>query len=214
MKERPIPEQVVFVIDDDASVRDSLRNLLESVGLHADSAQAFMKFHPPEGPGCLILDVRFPGLSGLEFQNELLRRGDSLPIIFITGHGDIPMSVRAMKLGAVEFLTKPFRDQDLLEAVRVGLDRDRARRKDVKTVAALRERYETLTAREKEVIEFVVAGFANKQIAAKMGISNATAKVHRANIMRKMQAHSLAELLRMADLLGAGSGNSRPALME
>jgi FixJ family two-component response regulator len=216
MKEHPIPEQVVFVIDDDASVRDSLKNLLESVGLHAelfDSAQAFMKSHPPELPGCLILDVRLPGLSGLEFQNELLKRGVSLPIIFITGHGDIPMSVRAMKLGAVEFLTKPFRDQDLLEAVRVGLDRDRARRKDLKTVAALRERYESLTAREREVIGFVVAGLANKQIAAKMGISNATAKVHRANIMRKMQAHSLAELLRMADVLGAGS-DLRPALME
>jgi FixJ family two-component response regulator len=214
MKERPVPEQVVFVIDDDASVRDSLKNLLESVGLHAelfDSAQAFMKFHPPEAPSCLILDVRLHGLSGLEFQNELLKRGVSLPIIFITGHGDIPMSVRAMKLGAVEFLTKPFRDQDLLEAVRVGLDRDRARRKDVKTVAVLRERYETLTGREKEVIGFVVAGLANKQIAAKMGISNATAKVHRANIMRKMQAHSLAELLRMADALGAGSGDLRPA---
>src|SRR5262245_36797607 len=207
MKHGPTFEQVVFVIDDDASVRDSLKNLLESVGLHAelfDSAQAFMNYHPPEVPSCLILDVRLPVLSGLEFQNELLKRGVSLPIIFITGHGDIPMSVRAMKLGAVEFLTKPFRDQDLLEAVRVGLDRDRVRRKDVQTVAVLRERYETLTAREKEVIGFVVAGLANKQIAAKMGISNATAKVHRANIMRKMQAHSLAELLRMADALGAG----------
>ena len=209
MKGHPTPEQVVFVIDDDASVRDSLKNLLESVGLHAelfDSAQAFMNYRPPDVPSCLILDVRLPGLSGLEFQNELSRRGVSLPIIFITGHGDIPMSVRAMKLGAVEFLTKPFRDQDLLEAVRIGLDRDGARRKDTKTVAALRERYETLTAREKEVIGFVVAGLANKQIAAKMGISNATAKVHRANIMRKMQAHSLAELLRMADALGVGSG--------
>ena len=217
MKEHPTPEQVVFVIDDDASVRDSLKNLLESVGLHAElfnSAQAFMQFRPPEVPSCLILDVRLPGLTGLEFQNELLKRGVSLPIIFITGHGDIPMSVRAMKLGAVEFLTKPFRDQDLLEAVRVGLDRDRARRKEIKTVAALRERYESLTAREKEVIGLVVAGLANKQIAAKMGISNATAKVHRANIMRKMQAHTLAELLRMANALGAGSGNLRPALME
>ncbi|MET0380843.1 MAG: response regulator transcription factor [Methyloceanibacter sp.] len=206
MKEHPTPEQVVFVIDDDASVRDSLKNLLESVGLHAelfDSAQAFMQFRPPEVPSCLILDVRLPGLTGLEFQNELLKRGVSLPIIFITGHGDIPMSVRAIKLGAVEFLTKPFRDQDLLEAVRVGLDRDRARRKEIKTVAVLRARYELLTTREKEVIGFVVAGLANKQIAAKMGISNATAKVHRANIMRKMQAHSLAELLRMADALGA-----------
>jgi FixJ family two-component response regulator len=215
MKEHPTPEQVVFVIDDDASVRDSLKNLLESVGLHAelfDSAQAFMNFRPPEVPSCLILDVRLPGLSGLEFQNELVKRGVSLPIIFITGHGDIPMSVRAMKLGAVEFLTKPFRDQDLLEAVGVGLDRDRARRRDTKTVAALRGRYESLTTREKEVIGFVVAGLANKQIAAKMGISNATAKVHRANIMRKMQAHSLAELLRMADALGAGAGKLPPVL--
>jgi FixJ family two-component response regulator len=215
MKEHPTPEQVVFVVDDDASVRDSLKNLLESVELHAelfDSAQAFMNFRLPDVPSCLILDVRLPGLSGLEFQNELLKLGVSLPIIFITGHGDIPMSVRAMKLGAVEFLTKPFRDQDLLEAVRVALDRDRARRRDTKTVAALRARYESLTAREKEVIGFVVAGLANKQIAAKMGISNATAKVHRANIMRKMQARSLAELLRMADWLGAGAGKLPPVL--
>ena len=138
MKERPTPEPVVFVIDDDASVRDSLKNLLESVGLHAelfDSAHAFMKFHRPDVPNCLILDVRLPGLTGLEFQNELVKLGVSLPIIFITGHGDIPMSVRAMKLGAIEFLTKPFRDQELLEAVRIALDRDRMRRKEDKTVA-------------------------------------------------------------------------------
>jgi FixJ family two-component response regulator len=208
MKERSPPEPVVFVIDDDASVRDSLKNLLETVGLHAelfDSAQTFMKFQRPDAPGCLILDVRLPGLTGLEFQNELVKSGISLPIIFITGHGDIPMSVRAMKLGAVEFLTKPFRDQDLLEAVRVALDKDSACRKDEKTLAALRAHFETLTAREKEVIGFVAAGLSNKQIAAKMGISNATAKVHRANIMRKMQAASLAELVRMADLLGTGA---------
>lgn len=217
MKRQPTPEPIVFVIDDDASVRDSLKNLLESVGLHAelfDSAHAFMNFHLPDAPSCLILDVRLPGLTGLEFQNELLKLGISLPIIFITGHGDIPMSVRAMKLGAVEFLTKPFRDQDLLEAVRVALDRDCTRRKDEKTVAALRARFELLTAREKEVIELVIAGLANKQIAAKMGISNATAKVHRANIMRKMQARSLAELLRMADLLVAGARDLRPALFS
>jgi FixJ family two-component response regulator len=208
MKERPPPDPVVFVIDDDASVRDSLKNLLETVGLHAelfDSAQTFMKFRRPDAPSCLILDVRLPGLSGLEFQNELVKSGVSLPIIFITGHGDIPMSVRAMKLGAVEFLTKPFRDQDLLEAVRVALDKDSARRKDEKTLTGLRAHFESLTAREKEVIRFVAAGLSNKQIAAKMGISNATAKVHRANIMRKMQAGSLAELVRMADLLGAGA---------
>jgi FixJ family two-component response regulator len=217
MKERTTPEPVVFVIDDDASVRDSLKNLLESVGLHAelfDSAQAFTKFNRSDAPSCLILDVRLPGVTGLEFQNELLKLGVSLPIIFITGHGDIPMSVRAMKLGAIEFLTKPFRDQDLLEAVRVALDRDRMRRKNDKTVGVLRARFEALTPREKEVMGLVVAGLSNKQIAAKMGIGNATAKVHRANIMRKMQARSLAELLRMADFLGAGAENLRPALFS
>ncbi len=207
MKERSPPEPVVFVIDDDVSVRDSLKNLLETVGLHTelfDSAQAFMRFCRPEAPSCLILDVRLPDLSGLEFQNELLKSGNSLPIVFITGHGDIPMSVRAMKLGAVEFLTKPFRDQDLLEAVRVALNIDRTRRRDEETLRALRARFESLTAREKQVIGLVAAGLTNKQIAAKIGISNVTAKVHRANIMRKMKAHSLVELLRMADLLGAG----------
>ena len=212
MKERLTPEPVVFVIDDDASVRDSLKNLLETVGLYAelfDSAQAFMNCKLPDAPSCLILDVRLPGLTGLEFQNDLLKFGVSLPIIFITGHGDIPMSVRAMKLGAVEFLTKPFRDQDLLEAVRVALNRDRMRRRDEKTLATLRAHFESLTVREKQVIGFVTAGLTNKQIAAKMGISDATAKVHRANIMHKMQARSLAELLRMADLLGAGAGNLR-----
>jgi FixJ family two-component response regulator len=214
MKERPTPESVVFVIDDDASVRDSLKNLLESVGLHAElfeSVHPFMNSRRPDVPSCLILDVRLPGLTGLEFQNELVTSDIALPIIFITGHGDIPMSVRAMKLGAVEFLTKPFRDQDLLEAVRVALDRDRTRRKEERTVAALRARFDALTAREKEVIGLVVAGLSNKQIAAKMEISNATAKVHRANIMRKMQARSLAELLRMGDILGARTENLRSA---
>jgi FixJ family two-component response regulator len=207
MKERALLEPVVCVIDDDASVRESVRNLLETVGLHAelfDSARAFMDFHLPDAPSCLILDVRLPGLSGLEFQNELIKSGISLPIIFITGHGDIPMSVRAMKLGAVEFLTKPFRDQDLLEAVRVALDQDRKRRNEEKTLAHLQSRFDSLTAREKEVISFVSAGLSNKQIAAEMGISEATAKVHRANIVRKMQARSLAELVRMADMLRVG----------
>jgi FixJ family two-component response regulator len=207
MKDGPPEQPVVLVIDDDASVRDSLRNLLETVGLHAelfDSVPSFMNFHLPDVPSCLILDVRLPGLSGLEFQNELLKLGVSLPIIFITGHGDIPMSVRAMKLGAVEFLTKPFRDQDLLEAVRVALDRDRIRRSDEKALAALQFHFDSLTAREKEVIGFISAGLSNKQIAAEIGISEATAKVHRANIMRKMQARSLAELVRMADLLRVG----------
>jgi RNA polymerase sigma factor (sigma-70 family) len=210
MKERPSPEPVVFVIDDDASVRDSLKNLLESVGLHTelfDSTQTFLDFRRPDVASCLVLDVRLPGLTGLEFQNELLKLGISLPIIFITGHGDIPMSVRAMKLGAVEFLTKPFRDQDLLEAVRVALERDRMRRRDEKTLTALHAHFESLTAREKEVIGLISAGLSNKQIAADMGISDATVKVHRANIMRKMQARSLADLVRMADLLRVGQAS-------
>jgi RNA polymerase sigma factor (sigma-70 family) len=210
MKERPSSEPVVFVIDDDASVRDSLKNLLESVGLHTelfDSTQTFLDFHRPDLASCLVLDVRLPGLTGLEFQNELLKQGIALPIIFITGHGDIPMSVRAMKLGAVEFLTKPFRDQDLLEAVRVALERDRMRRRDEKTLAALHAHFESLTAREKEVIGLISAGLSNKQIAADMGISDATVKVHRANIMRKMQARSLADLVRMADLLRVGQAS-------
>jgi FixJ family two-component response regulator len=210
MKDRPSPEPVVFVVDDDASVRDSLRNLLESVGLHTelfDSTQTFLDFRRPDVASCLVLDVRLPGLTGLEFQNELLKLGILLPIIFITGHGDIPMSVRAMKLGAVEFLTKPFRDQDLLEAVRVALERDRVRRRDEKTLAALHAHFESLTAREKEVIGLISAGLSNKQIAADMGISDATVKVHRANIMRKMQARSLADLVRMADLLSVGQAS-------
>jgi FixJ family two-component response regulator len=187
---------VVFVIDDDASVRNSLKNLLESVGLQAmlfDSADAFMSFRRPETASCLILDVRLPGMSGLEFQNELLKVGIALPIIFITGHGDIPMSVRAMKLGAVEFLPKPFRDQELLEAVRIGLEKDRARRRDERALEALRSHYASLTLREKEVLGPIGIGLSNKQIAADMGISDATVKVHRANIMRKMQARSLAD---------------------
>ncbi len=175
---------------------------------YSTSPQAFTKARLPDTPSCLILDVRLPGLTGLEFQNQLLKSGVSLPIIFITGHGDIPMSVRAMKLGAVEFLTKPFRDQDLLEAVRVALDRDRARRRDEKARTALHARFELLTAREKQVIGLIAIGLSNKQIAGEMGISSATAKVHRANIMRKMQARSLAELLLMADVLGAGARNS------
>lgn len=205
MRERPSPEPIVFVIDDDASVRDSLKNLFESVGLHAelfDSPQAFLDFRRPETASCIVLDVRLPGLTGLEFQSELLKLGIHLPIVFVTGHGDIPMSVRAMKLGAVEFLTKPFRDQDLLEAVRVALDRDRERRRDDITLSALRTHFQSLTAREKEVIGLISSGLSNKEIAAEMGISDATVKVHRGNVMRKMDAPSLADLVRMADLLG------------
>ena len=208
MKARPSLEPVVFVIDDDASVRESLKNLLESVGLRAEvfpSAHTFLDFQRPDVASCLILDVRLPGLTGLEFQNDLLKMGISLPIIFVTGHGDIPMSVRAMKLGAVEFLTKPFRDQDLLEAVRVALDRDTFRRKDEEALTALNVSFSALTEREKEVMALISTGLSNKQIASEMGISGATVKVHRANIMRKMHAGSLAELIRMTDLLRRSS---------
>ena len=208
MKPRPSHDPVVFVIDDDASVRESLKNLLELVGLRAEvfpSAQAFTDFQRPAVASCLILDVRLPGLTGLEFQNDLLKMGISLPIIFVTGHGDIPMSVRAMKLGAVEFLTKPFRDQDLLEAVRVALDRDTLRRKDEEALTALNASFSALTEREKEVMGLISTGLSNKQIASEMGISGATVKVHRANIMRKMHAGSLAELIRMTDLLRRAS---------
>ena len=196
---------IVFVVDDDVSLRESLRDLLESVGLCVEvfeSADAFLASRLPDVASCLVLDVRLPGRSGLEFQAELTKAGISLPIIFITGHGDIPMSVRAMKSGAVEFLTKPFRDQDLLEAVRAAIDRDRARREKESSIAALKTRFASLTSREKEVIGYVSAGLLNKQIAAEMGISEVTVKVHRRNIMQKMNARSLAELVRIADLLG------------
>jgi FixJ family two-component response regulator len=203
---------IVFVVDDDVSVRESLRDLLESVGLRVEvfeSADAFLASRLPDVASCLVLDVRLPGRSGLEFQAELTKAGISLPIIFITGHGDIPMSVRAMKSGAVEFLTKPFRDQDLLEAVRAAIDRDRARREQESSIATLKARFASLTGREKEVIGYVSAGFLNKQIAAEMGISEVTVKVHRRNIMQKMNARSLAELVRMADLLSVGRAVSK-----
>ena len=203
---------IVFVVDDDVSVRESLRDLLESVGLRVEvfeSADAFLASRLPDVASCLVLDVRLPGRSGLEFQTELTKAGTPLPIIFITGHGDIPMSVRAMKSGAVEFLTKPFRDQDLLEAIRTAIERDRARREHESSIADLKTCFASLTAREKEVIGYVSAGFVNKQIAAEMGISEVTVKVHRRNIMQKMNARSLAELVRMADLLSVGRAVSR-----
>jgi FixJ family two-component response regulator len=212
MREGSAVSPIVFVVDDDASVRESLKDLLESVGLHVEvfeSADAFLANRQPDVASCLVLDVRLPGRSGLEFQAELTKAGISLPIIFITGHGDIPMSVRAMKSGAVEFLTKPFRDQDLLEAVRAAIERDRARREQESSIAALKTRFGSLTAREKEVIGYVSAGFLNKQIAAEMGISEVTVKVHRRNIMQKMNARSLAELVRMADLLSVGRAVSK-----
>ncbi len=198
-------EPVVCVIDDDPHVREGLSNLFRSVGLRTlvyGSADEFVQAGPPDAPTCLILDVRLPGSSGLDFQAELARRNADLPIIFITGHGDIPMSVKAMKAGALEFLTKPVRDQDLLDAVRVALDRDRQRRRSERSLADLRGRFELLTPREREVMTLVTVGLMNKQVAGKIGISEITVKVHRHNAMLKLGARSLAELIRMADLLG------------
>jgi len=204
-KRPPVIEKLVFVIDDDAAVRSSLASLLRSVGLQAttfSSAAEFLSSNKPDVPSCLVLDVRLPGIGGIEFQAELAKANIRLPIIFITGHGDIPMTVRAMKGGAVEFLTKPFRDQDLLDAVRVGLDRDGERREREQARSGVVGAYETLTSREKEVFSLVTSGLMNKQIAGKLGVSEITVKVHRGNAMRKMGVRSLAALVRMADLLG------------
>jgi RNA polymerase sigma factor (sigma-70 family) len=190
----------VFVIDDDPSVRSSLKFLLSTVGLQAetfDSADSFLHKKRPDVPSCLVLDVRLPGLSGIDFQCELAARNICIPIVFLTGHGDIPMSVRAMKAGAVEFLTKPFRDQDLLDAVRVAIDRDRARREQETETAGIRQRFECLTSREQEVVSMVVSGMLNKQIAAELGTAESTVKVQRSRAMEKMQADSLAHLIKM-----------------
>ena len=191
---------VVFVVDDDPSVRSSLKFLMSSVGLQVesfDSADALLQRKLPDAPSCLVLDVRLRGLSGLDFQRELAARNCHMPIIFITGHGDIPMSVRAMKAGAVEFLTKPFRDQDLLDAVRIALEKDRERRERKKEVSDLKERFNSLTPREQKVISLVVSGMLNKQIADQLGTAENTVKVHRSRAMEKMQAQSVAELVKM-----------------
>ncbi len=204
-KQTPKPEPLVFVVDDDQGVRQSLRNLLQSVDLKVEafgSAAEFLKRKPSDVPSCLVLDVRLPGVSGLDFQAELARANIQIPIVFITGHGDIPMTVKAMKAGAVEFLPKPVREQDLLDAVRVGLDHDRARREKDGASSKLRENYEALTARERQVIALVTSGRLNKQIAGDIGVSIITVKVHRRNVMTKMGARSLAELVRMVDALG------------
>jgi len=198
-------QSIVFVIDDDAAMRKALDSLIRSVGLTVQlfgSAQEFLQAKRPDVPSCLILDVRLPGISGLDFQRKLAESKIFIPIVFITGHGDIPMSVRAMKAGAVEFLTKPWHEQDLLDAIHVALERDAARRQQEAELAKLRERLEWLTPREREVLPLVVSGLPNKQIAAEIGTSETTVKVHRGQLMRKMGADSLPELVRMAGKLG------------
>jgi len=208
-REAGADEPIVLVVDDDASFREALTRLFRSVGLQARvfaSASELLRSDLPNVASCVVLDVRLPGLSGLDFQAELLKQNIAIPIIFITGHGDIPMTVKAMKAGAIEFLTKPFRDQDLLDAVGIALERDRKRREDDRDILGLRARYESLSAREREVMGLITAGLMNKQVAAETGLAEITIKIHRGHIMKKMAAKSFAELVRMAEIL-----ESRPA---
>jgi FixJ family two-component response regulator len=202
MKSAGVP--TVFIIDDDRGMRQSIQDLVESVGLHAESfatGEEFLKRKRTNDPSCLVLDVRLPQMSGLDFQRRLAETGMQIPIIFVTAHGDVPMSVRALKSGAVEFLTKPFRDQDLLDAIQQALQRDRAERDRQAEIHDLQERYGALTARERQVMALVVSGMLNKQIASEIGASEATVKIHRGNVMRKMKAGSVVDLVRMADKL-------------
>jgi FixJ family two-component response regulator len=205
---------IVFVVDDDASIRYALKSLIRSVGLQVElfaSAQELLQSKRPDLPSCLVLDIRLPGISGLDFQRKLTEANIRIPIIFITGHGDIPMSVRAMKAGAVEFLTKPFRDQDLLDAIQVALDCDQVRRQQEVEIATLKDRFEWLTPREREVLPLVVSGLPNKQIAFAIGTSETTVKVHRGQLMRKMGAESLPELVRMAQKIGIAGAPPKPS---
>lgn len=208
MKEAPDSQPIVFVVEDDPSMRAALTNLFRSVDLRVEtfgSATEFLQSKLPDVASCLVLDIRLPGLSGLDFQKELAQANIPIPIIFVTGHGDIPMTVRAMKAGAVDFLSKPFRDQDMLDAVATAIERDRKARRETKILSDIQNRFETLTPREREVMTLVAAGLMNKQIAAEIGLAEITVKIHRGRIMKKMGARSLAELVRMSEALGIHS---------
>jgi FixJ family two-component response regulator len=204
-------DPIVFVIDDDPSMREALRSLFRSVGLQVEvfgSASEFLESKIPDVTSCLLLDIRLPRLSGLDFQAELIKAGIQIPIIFMTGHGDIPMTVKAMKAGAVDFLSKPFRDQDMLDAVARAIEYDRERRIDARAISGVQARFATLTTREREVLTLVAAGLMNKQIAAEIGIAEITVKIHRGNVMKKMGAKTLADLVRIAEMLGIGAAES------